>query len=261
MERPFLCRRGDSVKLVLHVPHSSTHIPACERQSLLLSDDELHQELLHMTDAYTDELFGIPQAATVRYPVSRLVADPERFEDDTEESMTKVGMGVIYTKTCCGQPLRQPPSPEERKAKLAQYYHPHHQTLTRAVNEALTSSGSCLVIDCHSFPQVPLPYELNRNLVRPDICIGTDSFHTPRALEDVLVSQFTGVGYTVAVNHPFSGALVPSQFYRKDKNVQSVMIEIRRSLYMDESTGEKSGGFDDVRGTLSTVLSTLAVRA
>jgi N-formylglutamate amidohydrolase len=246
------------VRLVLHVPHSSRHVPAHERHSLLLSDDALQQELLHMTDAYTDELFSLPHAATVRYPVSRLVADPERFADDAEEVMTKVGMGVIYTKTCCGHPLRQPPSPEERKAILAQYYHPHHQTLTRAVNEALTSSGSCLVIDCHSFPHLPLPYELDRNPVRPDICIGTDEFHTPGALKDVLVSQFTGLGYTVAVNHPFSGALVPSQFYRKDKKVQSAMIEVNRCLYMDESTGTKSGRFDEVRDGLSEVLSMLS---
>ena len=108
------------MRLVLHIPHSSKHVPANERRSLLLSDDALHRELLHMTDAYTDELFSLPHAATVRYPVSRLVADPERFADDAEEVMTKVGMGVIYTKTCCGRPLRQPPSPEERKAILAQ---------------------------------------------------------------------------------------------------------------------------------------------
>ena len=126
------------------------------------------------------------------------------------------------------------------------------------MDEALTSTGSCLVIDCHSFPQLPLPYELDRNPVRPDICIGTDEFHTPSALKDVLVLQFTGLGYTVAVNHPFSGALVPSRYYRKDKNVQSVMIEVNRALYMDESTGAKSRHFDEVRYALSDVLSTLS---
>jgi len=41
-----------------------------------------------MTDAYTDQLFGIPHAVTVRYPVSRLVAEPERFADHTEEVIT-----------------------------------------------------------------------------------------------------------------------------------------------------------------------------
>jgi N-formylglutamate deformylase len=166
------------MKLILHVPHSSKYIPDCERQWLLLSDDELQQELLHMTDAYTDQLFAIPGAVIVRYPISRLVADPERFEDDSDEVMAKVGMGVIYARTSNGHVLREPPTPDEREAVLKQYYRPHHQMLTRAMDEALTNGGSCLVIDCHSFPQMALPYELDRNPVRPDICIGTDEFHT-----------------------------------------------------------------------------------
>lgn len=247
------------MKLVLHVPHSSRHIPTCERQTLLLSDDELQQELLIMTDAYTDELFGVPHAAIVRYPVSRLVADPERFEDDAEEVMTKVGMGVIYTKTSGGQPLRQPPSPEERETILAQYYRPHHQTMTHAVDDALASSGGCLIVDCHSFTQKPLPYEFDRNPKRPDFCIGTDEFHTPPALKHLLVAQFAGLGFSVAVNRPFSGALVPSHFYCKDRKVQSVMIEVNRGLYMDAITGAKSSGFDQVRDVLAKVLSTLSL--
>ena len=56
----------------------------------------------------------------------------------------------------------------------------------------------------------------------------------------------------------FSGALVPSQFYREDKRVQSALIEVNRCLYMDESTGTKSGRFDEIRNGLSEVLSMLS---
>lgn len=246
------------MKLVLHVPRSSTVIPGCERQSLLLSDDELRQELLQMTDAYTDELFDFPGATTVRNPYSRLVADPERFADDAEEVMSKVGMGVIYTRTSDGQTLREPPSLEQREAMLTQYYRPHHQSLTQAAEEALVSSGRCLIVDAHSFPSTPLPYELDQNPFRPDICIGTDAFHTPSGLKDILVSQFTEMGYSVAVDGPFSGAIVPAPFYRKNKNVQSVMIELNRGMYMNESTGAKSRHFDEVRQAVSTALSMLS---
>ena len=60
-----------------------------------------------MTDAYTDKLFSVPDAAVVRYPVSRLIADPERFENDAEEVMSKLGMGVIYTRTSGGLAITQ----------------------------------------------------------------------------------------------------------------------------------------------------------
>jgi N-formylglutamate amidohydrolase len=68
----------------------------------------------------------------------------------------------------------------------------------------------------------------------------------------------SNLGYSVAVNRPFSGALVPSHFYRRDKKVRSVMIEVNRCLYMDESTGTKSGRFDEVRDGMSQVLSVLS---
>jgi hypothetical protein len=42
--------------VVLHIPHSSQHVPPEERQAIMLDGSALDQELLWMTDAYTDEL-------------------------------------------------------------------------------------------------------------------------------------------------------------------------------------------------------------
>ena len=88
-----------------------------------------------MTDAYTDELFALaPEAATtVKFPVSRLVLDPERFEDDQQESMASRGMGVIYQRSSLCDPLRRELSGDEREALLTRFYRPHHQALTEAV--------------------------------------------------------------------------------------------------------------------------------
>ena len=59
--------------VVLHVPHASRHIPADERETICLADDDLQEELLHMTDAYTDQLFPKTpvEAARVVFPISR----------------------------------------------------------------------------------------------------------------------------------------------------------------------------------------------
>lgn len=95
---------GDKAKLPLlaHVPHSSTRIPPDIRKSLSIRDAALSMEILEMTDWFVDELFSfIPEMGgiLVKYGVSRLVVDPERFEDDEKEIMVSKGMGVIYTKT------------------------------------------------------------------------------------------------------------------------------------------------------------------
>jgi N-formylglutamate deformylase len=242
--------------IILHVPHSSIVIPSAIRDSFLLSPAELQLELLRMTDAYTDELFecGRSGEVTVRYPVSRLVVDPERFERDQEEPMSRIGMGVIYERTSGGQVLRRTPSNEDREALLAAYYRPHHEALTRAANSALAQHGTCLIVDCHSFPNEPLPYELDCNSERPDICIGTDDYHTPSDMRDSLVAAFIARGYRVALNRPFAGALVPSYFYRRDKNVESVMVELNRALYMDERTGARSNHFAQVQENVAQII-------
>ena len=54
--------------VVLHIPHSSRHIPAEERQAICLDDAELDKELLRMTDAYTDELFPVTSFEAGRVP-------------------------------------------------------------------------------------------------------------------------------------------------------------------------------------------------
>ena len=41
--------------LILHIPHSSSFIPSEIREDILLTDNELTQELLLITDRYTDE--------------------------------------------------------------------------------------------------------------------------------------------------------------------------------------------------------------
>ncbi|OGI41179.1 MAG: hypothetical protein A2140_03605 [Candidatus Muproteobacteria bacterium RBG_16_62_13] len=70
--------------MILHIPHSSCTIPEEFRDQIVLSDEDLGAELRMMTDAFTDELFALPETAVVRFPVSRLLVDVERFPDDTE---------------------------------------------------------------------------------------------------------------------------------------------------------------------------------
>jgi N-formylglutamate deformylase len=233
------CDHNDMKKaIVFHIPHASTVIPPGLRQSILLSEAELRSEILFMTDLFTDEIFGAAVRegdAVVGFPVSRLVLDPERFVDDTKEPMAARGMGVVYLNGHDGRILR--PNLDDKQILVEDYYVPHHATLTRAVDQQLAKFGEAMIVDCHSFPSVPLPYELNQNLKRPQICIGTDVFHTPSLMSLTLADSFTKLGYGVGINEPFAGTIVPEKYFRRAKGVRSIMIELRRDLYMDESSG------------------------
>jgi N-formylglutamate amidohydrolase len=105
-------------------------------------------------------------------------------------------------------------------------------------------------VDCHSFATVPLPSEPDRAPERPDVCIGTDPFHTPPALVERLRGALEADGFRVAVDRPFSGTIVPGAHYRRDARVRSVMLEVRRGCYCDEATGEPAAAFDEVARAL-----------
>jgi len=243
---------------VLHIPHSSTAIPADVRAELLLDDQDLAAELLAMTDHLTDRLFDLPGAVRVVYPVSRLVVDPERFLDDAREPMAACGMGVVYERTSTGAWLRESPSAAHRESLLQRFYHPHHRELAAVVADRLERIGSCFLIDCHSFPSLARSFELDPTSPRPDIDLGTDPFHTSPGLLAAARSAFAAEGFSVEIDRPYRGTFVPSAYFRVDRRVGSVMVEVNRRLYLDEVTGFPLEAFDDVRARISRSLTALA---
>ena len=221
---------------IIHIPHASRVIPDDVRKFICLDDAALETELDMLTDHYTDELFSIyhDSISVLQYPVSRYVADPERFSDDGMELMSERGQGAVYVQTVDGGVLRQSLTAKQKDGLLVRYYWPHHRKLEVLTELALQRFGDALIIDAHSFPTDPLPVDLDQRQERPDICIGTDSYHTPDALVQRLTQFFTEAGLTVSVNEPYAGTIVPLCYYRKDFRVRSVMIEVNRQLYLQD---------------------------
>ena len=258
---PTFQKTSEEPRIIVHIPHSSTNIPEIFQQVFLPGKEKLHSELLCMTDWYTDELFACQDCLAIVHQYSRLVCDPERFLDPEEEIMWQKGMGMYYTRMADGNLLKRNPlcSREGLRSygKALQIYQQHHSRLTEAVRHQLKYFGKALLIDGHSFSETVLPYEpkVNQQRYRPDICLGTDPVFTPDALLCAAKDYFTKAGLGVAVNTPFAGTIVPEPFYSlKDKRVQSLMIEVNRSLYMNEKTGEKKSSFDEVKDVICDFL-------
>ncbi len=238
---PFeILRPSEQARLpfIVHVPHSSTNVPADYRADFVLSDPELAAELHTMTDRYTDELAEAATAlggTVLANRVSRLVMDPERFADDDAEPMAQRGMGAVYLSRRDGQALRRATfSAEDRRRIMSELYEPYHRALDHLASEMLAAFDRCLLVDLHSFPRSALPYE-DATLARPDLCIGF-------------------------FNTPFAGSLVPTRFYRRDARVRSLMIELRRDHYMDERTGERSPRFVQSLSLITSLLASAATR-
>lgn len=240
--------------VVLHVPHGSRHIPADVRAGILLDDAELAAELDRMTDTDTDVIAARAAAGAALQPwifknrVSRLLMDPERFPDEREE-MRAVGMGAIYTKTSQGAPLRHEDAHEERRL-LDEYFHPYADAMTQLVANRLETTGRAVILDVHSYPTKPLPYELHADGPRPAICLGTDAVHTPDWLLKAARAAFEPCG-EIELNTPFAGCYVPLRYYGTQPAVSAVMVEIRRDAYLTEPAGPPTDGLPRIAAALA----------
>jgi N-formylglutamate deformylase len=249
-----------SSAVVLHVPHGSRALTTAARESILLDDDALAAELDHMTDAHTGLIATRAAAAATRTPwllenrYSRLVVDPERFPDAREE-MDDVGMGAVYTRTAHGQRLRHDDDARDQ-ALLAQHYRPYATAMTDLVDARLAATGHAVIIDVHSYPSRPLPYELHGDGPRPAICLGTDSFHTPPELVRAAQDAFADFG-DIDLDTPFVGCYVPLKHYRQQAAVTALMVEIRRDTYMSEPGGPPTEGIDRLATALAELVDTV----
>lgn len=229
----------DRSPVLIHVPHASRVIPPEVRADLLLTDADLAAELDEATDTATDEIAAAARRRTGLRPTtvvntaSRLVIDPERFPDAGEPA-NGFGRGAVYTRTCTGAPLRPEPYPHTEHL-IDGYFRPYADAVTAAVDERLRTCGRAVIIDLHSYPETPSGFE-DPAAPRPALCIGTDAVHTPGWLAGATRGAFASLPEIdeIAENTPYGGCYVPLRHYGRDERVVSVMIELRRDVYLTD---------------------------
>jgi len=232
--------------LILHIPHSSKHIP-CSYVHEYTDKEELEETILKLTDIYTDELFDADSSCCTKivFPFSRVFCDVERFNDEREE-MLKYGQGVIYTHGINGRKFRAPS--DHSVSDIIQNYYEKHKSKVR---EKIRELEDVILIDCHSFPD-----DMNKyappNLINygklPDICIGyNQGDYVSQNLSRFIADYLNELGYKTAFNYPFSGS------YQID-NVTSVMIEINKRLYLNEDHLSKRSDFYKTKALLNGLM-------
>ena len=215
---------------IIHIPHAGVDIPDYTGFDM----SNIKSEIIKLTDWATNDIFNVTDVTTIQPKFSRVFCDVERFEDNDEE-MFKHGRGFFYTKTDEGNELRK--NINNIKSKVYNnYYKPHHKLLTKVVSEKLKEYGFATIYDVHSFTDKPFNTDTNKEKNRPDICLGIDSFHTPPFLIKMIKNVYEKEGLTVKINSPYSGTIVPLEYFNSNHNVYSIMIEVNRKLYMQDDT-------------------------
>ena len=221
---------------VIHIPHSSKFIPNFTGYNI----DLIEKELELLTDHDTDVLFNVKNVQKIKANFSRIFCDVERLPDN-EEEMFKFGRGFFYTHTDSGLQLR---TEELKKEVYKKFYLKHHNKFTNTVTKKLKKHGFCFILDGHSFNDIPFNTDLNKEPQRPQICIGVDEFHTPKFLIDYTVNFFKNNGFEIKINSPYSGTIIPLKYYKKEKNVFGIMIEVNKNVYLNNT--KKSQDFKNL---------------
>jgi len=239
---------------ILHIPHSSIYFP--NKEGFVIDKPTLDAEVNKLTDWYTEDLFDLDGVIKVIAPFSRIFCDVERFADDSMEEMAAKGAGVCYTRLDTGEEMRRVTT-ELKEFILHDYYYPHHQRLEQAVDEQLQQHGKAFIIDGHSFSNIPFVRDTDQHSGRPDINIGTDPFHTPEKLIEKTAQHFKTHGFSVEMNRPYSGTMVPLKYYLENANVHSIMIEVNRRLYLDENGNRKENKLNYLNQIITELIKTV----
>jgi len=260
--------------IILHIPHSSSDFSLLRLSKCIVKD--FQKQAKDLIDWYTDQLFTPAESDNrkhhlpdqriipVVFNTCRSLCDVERLSHDPLESN---GMGIIgyrymqipiehYERRRLQEPKRQTVkqylvdvrlSPEERKKILHKYLdHQHH------VSKLLINHPGALLLDCHSFSSRATALQPDTSLTKDiDICIGFNEDYSKPSPEviDTVKKHFTELGYRVGINTPFSNAKTvdaPVKYH-------SLMIEINKSLYMNEDTLQKTENFGKVASDVQSL--------
>ena len=222
--------------IILHIPHASSNFDFAHQEDLKTVWRRMAEPLI---DWYTDELFtpsNDERIIPVIFDTCRTLVDVERMCFDPLEEK---GLGITAYPLLPGGNIR---NSQEEDIRYMRKYLDHQHRLANLLVEHHNS----LLIDCHSFSSRPtiLQPDASRNQ-GIDICIGFNDDSTKPNEETLAVVEqhFSEKGYKVSFNVPFSN----SKTVETPAKYKSLMIEINKSLYMDESTLQKNAAFESLK--------------
>ncbi len=231
------------------------------------------QALRRSEDCYIDELFagclehGAP-LLLAHVPRSYIDLNREPYELDPRMFAGELpgyvnatsprvagGLGTIPRVVAEGEDIYRARLPiAEALSRIECIYRPYHRTLTALVEEVFAKNGSVLLVDCHSMPSSAANHISPAQVPQVDIVLG-DRFGASCSEEvtGYLEELLRGHGLSVLRNKPYAGGFITHRHGAPRAGRHALQIEINRALYVDETTLEKSRGFEPLRRALTTV--------
>src|SRR5690554_472133 len=184
-----------------------------------------------------------------------MLAEPWPTTLSPTEKSSQLGHGLLW-RLVRGQPIY------DRKLwvlevenRIGSYYQPYHDALKAQIEAAVAEFGCVWHLNLHSMPSDT--YEMlgiTSDAPLADFVLGDrDGTTCDPTLLGIIEDFLRAAGHTVARNDPFKGVALIERVGRPHENRNSVQIEINRKLYMNETTYEKTDGFDELKDTLESL--------
>ena len=263
---------GAALPLVCDSPHSGVHYPADFAAAVPL------QRLRGGEDTHIDSLWSaIPKAGgtLIGATFPRVYIDPNRMLEDLDPELlaspwptplspgekTRLGYGLVWRNIDAATPIYDRKlTVAEVQNRIDRYYRPYHTALSAAVESAYARFGAVWHLNLHSMPnnayerlKIQSPHPL------ADFVLGDrDGTTCEPGIVDLVERELKGMGYTVARNDPYKGVQLIAQIGRPAERRNSLQIEIRRPLYMDEVTKVPNAGFESLQRDLGILAQKVA---
>lgn len=275
MTPPFVLHEPPSSRapLVLDSPHSGEHYPddfdhAPPRDVVRLAEDTHVARLFRSAVALGATLLEatFPRAYL---DVNRSLTDidpdllAEPWPDPLAPSRkTAQGIGLVWRVARDGSPMyRRRLTADELRHRIDRYYAPYHQALGALLDARHAEFGAVWHLDCHSMPTRGDANADDPGRERADFVLGDrDGSTCAPALTAFVAATVADLGYSVAVNDPYKGVEIVRRHGRPAERRQSLQIEIKRSLYMDEATLLPNDGYARLEADLARLIAAVLRR-
>ena len=242
----YIIRKNPKNPVLITVPHSGTYYPELFKKYLKLDLDKIRK----IEDYQSDKILKLIKKDSVDIIIakcSRAVVDLNRsrksidndmfneivlIEQPDEKKMISYGLGV-FPKIISNESIFKTKLPfSYSKKMLEEYYDPFHQSLSKQLEFLLTKFGFCFHFDLHTMPSKALKHFK----IKPDIVLGNNfGKSSSENLISYIKNSFEKFGLKVEINNPYAGGFITRKYGNPLAGVETIQIEINRSLYMDET--------------------------
>jgi N-formylglutamate deformylase len=163
------------------------------------------------------------------------------------------GTGLVFRVIGDAVPIYDRKLPvAEVEARIESFYSPYHALLEDTLDRVHRTHGQVWYVTWHSMTSVGNLLSPDLGRPRPDFVVGDrDGSSCDPAFTELVARELRALGYTVALNDPYKGAELVARHGQPARGRHALQIEMRRALYMDETSLEKHSGFEKLRDDLA----------